>query len=133
MLVGYPPFYDDNPFGIYEKILIGAVKYPAHMIPAARDLISKLLNADRSHRLGNLRGGANDVKEHPWLTYCDWEGLVQKQIRAPIIPQSRFPGDTCNFERYPDLTLEEVTGLFEDSKIPANPSNDPYHSFFRDF
>ena len=21
MLAGYPPFFDDNPFGIYEKIL----------------------------------------------------------------------------------------------------------------
>jgi protein kinase X len=25
MLAGYPPFFDDNPFGIYEKILRKAV------------------------------------------------------------------------------------------------------------
>ena len=25
MLVGYPPFFDSNPFGLYEKILLGKV------------------------------------------------------------------------------------------------------------
>ena len=27
----YPPFFDDNPFGIYEKILAGKVEWPRHM------------------------------------------------------------------------------------------------------
>ena len=27
----YPPFFDDNPFGIYEKILSGKVEWPKHM------------------------------------------------------------------------------------------------------
>lgn len=26
MLAGYPPFFDSNPFGLYEKILLGKVK-----------------------------------------------------------------------------------------------------------
>ena len=25
MLCGYPPFYDENPFGIYQKILVGGL------------------------------------------------------------------------------------------------------------
>lgn len=29
MLAGYPPFYDENPFGIYQKILLGKVVLPA--------------------------------------------------------------------------------------------------------
>jgi protein kinase X len=28
MLVGYPPFFVDNPFGIYEKILTGKIEWP---------------------------------------------------------------------------------------------------------
>ncbi len=28
MLAGYPPFFDENPFGIYEKILSGKVEWP---------------------------------------------------------------------------------------------------------
>ena len=32
----YPPFYADNPFGIYEKILAGKVDWPKHI-----DLVAK--------------------------------------------------------------------------------------------
>ena len=28
MLVGYPPFYDKNPMGIYKKILNSVIKFP---------------------------------------------------------------------------------------------------------
>jgi len=30
MLCGYPPFYDENPFGIYQKILVGK---PIFLLP----------------------------------------------------------------------------------------------------
>jgi serine/threonine protein kinase len=43
MLAGYPPFYDENPFGIYEKILLGRLSFPSHFDSASRDLIKKLL------------------------------------------------------------------------------------------
>lgn len=55
MLVGYPPFYDDNPFGIYEKILNGRVEWPRHLDPVAKDVIKKLLVQDRTKRLGNMK------------------------------------------------------------------------------
>lgn len=55
MLVGYPPFYDENPFGIYEKILGGKIDWPRHIDPIAKDLIKKLLTHDRTKRLGNMK------------------------------------------------------------------------------
>lgn len=55
MLAGYPPFYDDNPFGIYEKILSGKIEWPKHMDAIAKDLIKKLLVQDRTKRLGNMK------------------------------------------------------------------------------
>lgn len=55
MLVGYPPFYDENPFGIYEKILGGKIEWPRHMDPIAKDLVKKLLTNDRTKRLGNMK------------------------------------------------------------------------------
>ena len=45
MLAGYPPFYDENPFGIYEKILLGRIAFPSHFDSAARDIIKKLLSS----------------------------------------------------------------------------------------
>lgn len=55
MLAGFPPFYDDNPFGIYEKILSGKIEWPKHIDPVAKDLIKKLLVQDRTKRLGNMK------------------------------------------------------------------------------
>lgn len=55
MLAGYPPFYDDNPFGIYEKILGGKIEWVKHLDPVAKDLIKKLLVPDRTKRLGNMK------------------------------------------------------------------------------
>jgi len=43
MLAGFPPFYDENPFGIYEKILLGRISFPTHFDSSARDLVKKLL------------------------------------------------------------------------------------------
>lgn len=55
MLVGYPPFFDDNPFGIYEKILAGKIEWTRFIDPIAKDLIKKLLVQDRTKRLGNMK------------------------------------------------------------------------------
>ena len=87
MLAGYPPFFDDHPLGIYEKILRNEVAFPSHIDPYGKDLIRGLLTTDRSKRLGNLRGGAKDVMEHPWFAGVDWESLERKEIGAPIVPR----------------------------------------------
>ena len=59
MLVGTPPFYSDNAFGIYEKILCGKITFPHNFCPVSRDLIKKLLQQDRTKRLGAMKNGAN--------------------------------------------------------------------------
>ena len=64
MLVGYPPFCDENPIVIYEKILDGKIKWLWNMDAVAKDLIEKLLVQDRTKRLGSMREGAEDVKNH---------------------------------------------------------------------
>lgn len=83
MLAGYPPFFDDNPFGIYEKILAGKIEWPRHLDPVAKDLIKKLLVQDRTKRLGNMKVSfiLNVVRQliykifiphahNIWLFYC---------------------------------------------------------------
>ncbi len=51
----YPPFYDENPFGIYEKILAAKVHYPSALDPLGKDLIKKLLVSDRTKRFGCMK------------------------------------------------------------------------------
>ncbi|KAJ3043967.1 hypothetical protein HDV00_003494 [Rhizophlyctis rosea] len=123
MLAGYPPFFDDNPFGIYEKILAGRITWPSHFDSSAKDLIKRLLTADRTKRLGNLRAGSEDIKRHKWFRGVDWDLLLRKQVQAPIVPVISGAGDTRNFESYPEPGEEE------------DPSGglDPFRSLFRDF
>eukprot|EP00010_Vexillifera_abyssalis_P008521 CAMPEP_0201545572 /NCGR_PEP_ID=MMETSP0173_2-20130828/2042_1 /ASSEMBLY_ACC=CAM_ASM_000268 /TAXON_ID=218659 /ORGANISM="Vexillifera sp., Strain DIVA3 564/2" /LENGTH=351 /DNA_ID=CAMNT_0047953997 /DNA_START=235 /DNA_END=1290 /DNA_ORIENTATION=+ len=100
MLAGYPPFFDDNPFGIYEKILASKVHFPPHFDQNVKDLIRRLLVPDQSRRLGNLRGGAEDIKRHKWFKGVDWNAVLQRKVVAPIIPRYKKEGDTSNFEEY---------------------------------
>ncbi|KAG1439423.1 hypothetical protein G6F56_012305 [Rhizopus delemar] len=81
MMAGHPPFYDDNHFGIYERILGGKVQYPGYFETAAKDLLKKLLVIDITRRLGNLKGGADDIKKHKWFRHTDWHGLLNKTVR----------------------------------------------------
>ncbi|GAA6068293.1 cAMP-dependent protein kinase catalytic subunit PRKX-like isoform X1, partial [Tachysurus ichikawai] len=53
--VRYPPFFDDNPFGIYQKVLSAKLNIPRQLDFHVKDLIKKLLVVDKSKRLGNLR------------------------------------------------------------------------------
>ncbi|KAJ9073130.1 cytochrome c oxidase subunit 1 [Entomophthora muscae] len=123
MLAGYPPFFDDNPFGIYEKILIGKVHFPSHIDPYAKDLIKRLLAQDRSKRLGNLKNGPLDVKSHKWFRETDWNELLSRSINGPIIPPFHHPGDTSNFEEYGEPDPDE-----QDMDL-----TDPYRQLFVTF
>ncbi|RYG54555.1 hypothetical protein EON66_06970 [archaeon] len=53
------PFFDETPFGIYQKILSGKIEFPKHFTVEAKDLIRKLLTADRTKRLGTLATDAS--------------------------------------------------------------------------
>jgi protein kinase A len=100
MIVGHPPFVEDDPFRLYEKILVGRYTCPQWMDPLAKDLISRLLTSDLSRRYGNLRDGALDVKFHPWFASIDWNALWRLEIAAPYIPTIRSEGDTSHFDDY---------------------------------
>jgi len=106
MLAGYPPFYDEDPLGIYQKILEGKIKFPWHFDRHSKDLIKRLLTADLTKRLGNLKAGAEDIKRHKWFsTGCEatwWEDMMKKKISPPINPEVGNADDTSNFEKYPD-------------------------------
>ena len=64
MLVGYAPFFDDNPFLISQKILTEPIKWPRNMNAGAKDLIQNFLERDKIKRLGSRLGGEEDVKNH---------------------------------------------------------------------
>ncbi|KAL2218481.1 camp-dependent protein kinase type 2 [Thermoascus aurantiacus ATCC 26904] len=106
MLCGFTPFWDSgSPVKIYENILRGKIKYPPYMHPDAVDLLSQLITPDLTKRLGNLRGGSEDVKRHAWFAEVTWDRLLRRDIDAPYIPPVRAgQGDASLFDRYPEET-----------------------------
>ena len=144
MIAGHPPFYDKTPFGTYEKILAGRLEFDASKFDAISiDIIRRLLVADPAMRLGNLRGGAQDIRMHPWFAGVDWNGLFRKTIQAPIQPRITHPGDTMNFDIYeeeeqpsfpPPVNTEHPSQQQSPHVNHRRPSKlDPYADIFRNF
>mmetsp|Transcript_34843 Transcript_34843/g.89469 ORF Transcript_34843/g.89469 Transcript_34843/m.89469 type:complete len:360 (-) Transcript_34843:163-1242(-) len=104
MLAGYPPFYDENPFGIYQKVLAGRIDFPKHFDVKAKDLIKRLLTHDRAKRFGCLKNGAEDIQKHKWYKGMDWEALLHRQVKPTYIPSVKAMDDTSMFDRYPEST-----------------------------
>lgn len=119
MLAGYPPFWCDDTLGIYQKIVKGIIHFPADFDLVARDLVRKLVTADLTRRLGNLRDGAEDIKRHPWMQHVPWQALRHQQ--APFVPPpERQPGEGRNFDVYPEEEKPtDTTGAgVHDDKFP---------------
>ncbi|XP_023248587.1 cAMP-dependent protein kinase catalytic subunit PRKX isoform X2 [Copidosoma floridanum] len=114
MLSGFPPFFDDNPFGIYEKIISGRIEWPKHMDPIAKDLVKKLLITDRTKRLGNMRQGAEDVKRHRWFKLVDWIQVPHRALVPPICPKLKTSDDASCFDDYPEIDWRSQPPLSSD-------------------
>lgn len=99
MLVGYPPFYSDDPMTTCRKIVNwkSHLKFPdeAGLSPEAKDLISRLL-CNVNHRLGSK--GADEIKAHRFFKGVEWDKLYQ--IEAAFIPEVNDELDTQNFEKF---------------------------------
>lgn len=119
MLVGYPPFFDESPYGIYEKILNGQIHWPRSMDRLSRDLIKAFLIPDRTKRLGNMNGGPDDILDHPWFRGVDWDALERREINAPIIPRTSSIDDTRHFLHLPLPPPEEIPGFLREEQPPA--------------
>ncbi|XP_042018159.1 serine/threonine-protein kinase tricornered-like [Salvia splendens] len=99
MLVGYPPFYSDDPMSTCRKIVNwkSHLKFPeeATLTFEAKDLISKLL-CSVNQRLGS--NGADEIKVHPWFNGIEWDNIYN--IEAAFIPEVKDELDTQNFEKF---------------------------------
>lgn len=102
MLVGYPPFYDEEPMGIYKKILEGKLMFPRFYDENAKVLTKKLLTFDPFKRIGNLHKGVEDIKQSAWLQPMDFDKLVKKQLLPPYLPELKEKNDTSHFDTYSD-------------------------------
>ncbi|EOD16578.1 hypothetical protein EMIHUDRAFT_419469 [Emiliania huxleyi CCMP1516] len=119
-IAGYPPFFDDSPFGIYQKILAGRHECPRHFEPTAKELIRKLLTADRTKRIGSTKngGGAEEIKKQKWYRGLNWAALYNKTMEPYIAPDVSSSDDTSHYEKFAD-SIEESGPLLAITKDTA--------------
>ncbi|KAG6529585.1 hypothetical protein ZIOFF_011794 [Zingiber officinale] len=115
MLIGYPPFYSDEPMATCRKIVNWRthLKFPeeAKLSPEAKDLVSRLL-CNVEQRLGTK--GADEIKDHPWFNGVEWDKLYE--MEAAFIPEVKDELDTQNFEKFEE----------SDSQIQSSSKSGPW-------
>jgi serum/glucocorticoid-regulated kinase 2 len=133
MLTGLPPFYDENTNEMYRKILSEPLHFPGPEIvpPAARDLLTKLLDRRPEYRLGAK--GAAEIKAHYFFHSIDWRKLLDRKYEPSFKPSvvcinisilkiiftdtliQTDQLDTGNFDR--EFTSEAPTDSFVDGPM----------------
>jgi len=95
-VVGYPPFYADEPIQTCRKIVNykKSLRIPpeAGLSPNAKDIIQKLI-CHRSQRIGY-----SGIKKHPFFKLCMWDNLMVH--KPPFIPKLTDKFDTSNFDDF---------------------------------
>jgi serine/threonine kinase 38 len=107
-LVGYPPFYAEDPMDTCRKIVNWkrTLKFPeeARLSVKAKDLMERLI-CDAKHRLS-----FEQLKAHPFFNGIDWDNI--RKGKAAIVPVLRSEEDTNyfdNFEEQPQQAAAAAT------------------------
>jgi len=125
MASGESPFYEDEHFAIFKRILAGTkgerFSYPSQISDDGKDAISCFLVSGPNQRLTSLRGSGREVREHPFFKPIDFVTLARRELPAPWLPTIKHPGDLSNIQAFePDdegVVFEPIdrdtTSLFE--------------------
>jgi len=100
MICGDSPFEDpnNNHLNVYKNIELGRLNFPNWLDDRAGiDLVRRLLIKSQTKRLGCLKGGADDVKRHPWFKDLSFEGIMDGTAQPPIVPSMKDDLDISNF------------------------------------
>lgn len=98
-LVGYPPFYAEDPMDTCRKIVNWrrTLKFPeeAHLSVKAKDLMERLI-CDSKYRLG-----FEQLKLHPFFNGIDFDNI--RKGKAAIVPVLRSEEDTNYFDQFEEV------------------------------
>ena len=78
MLVGIPPFYNDNINILYKNISQGKLKIPNYLSKSAKSILLRML-----HKEPKKRPTIEQVKQDPFFAGINWTLLGQKRYRPP--------------------------------------------------
>jgi len=121
MLVGIPPFYNDNITVLYNNIKKGKLKIPKYLSKNSKNLLVRILHKDQRKRPNLER-----LKSDPFFEGIDWEELASKRMAPPTV-LGKIPNNPCNDKKESLDSIfistkrgEPVRPLFEDSDYSEN-------------
>jgi len=102
LIAGVSPFYCDGADGemkMFRKIKSVKYKCPSFFTKEAQDIVGRLLRKDPAKRLPMRKGGADNMRNHPWFRKFNWEALRNGEMKAPIRPKVKHHKDFSNFRQ----------------------------------
>jgi len=139
MLVGLPPFYQENTKKAYEALLTKPLEFPENISREAKSMIRGLLHVDSSKRLGigqldkDINAGdeatriAMKWKDVEWLKPVRWQRLLSMEEDPPFKPRVRDIYDISNFSS--NFTSEVMDYLRSDEDASGGSKQDIFSDF----
>ena len=101
LLMGATPFADgrSDEMQVCRRIVKAKPRFPRRWGATerrAKELLKRLLAREPVKRLGGLKRGFDDIKDHPWFHEdedFDFSTLVTRACRPPWVPAARTDGD----------------------------------------
>ena len=87
LATGSPPFLSSDPDIMAESIRFDDIRHKDYFSDEFKDLMDKLTHKLPQNRLG-LEGAAQ-IKAHPFFKSVDWDSVINKSLKPPIIPAIR--------------------------------------------
>jgi len=113
MLVGRSPFYSygTDQVSLFKRIV--QVKYafpPGGVVnEVAQDVIQRLIVRRQANRFGCLARGDMDIRDHAWFSVISVDKLMQREEKAPWIPEIKEPLDASHFDSYKHVENETTS------------------------
>jgi serine/threonine protein kinase len=93
MLIGMPPFFNEEKTKLYKSILKDTPSFcliddnnrsqKMKISSEAKDLILKLLEKSPADRIK-----PHMIESHPWFNDMNFNDLIQKKVKAPFVPKT---------------------------------------------
>lgn len=116
MLVGIPPYYNDNIKILYQNIEKGKLKIPKYLSSGAKKCLVKML-----HRNPSKRPMVDQLMKEPFFADIDWDKLEKRQVEPPLVLRKPKKSDESAQRD------EELAMLFENPDPSQNQINGDAH------
>lgn len=124
-LVGYPPFYSEDPMSTCRKIVNWkrTLEFPkdVRISSAAKDLIKKMV-CDVKDRLT-----FEDIIKHPFFKKVDWSNI--HKTRPPIVPHVEHETDVSHFDKFEETNFRPSMQDEQEVRVSVEKTRDQREQF----